>query len=140
MGGVIDLQQYKQSVAPTFVEFGSANGELLGVFLKATVKGLIWYDPSVFRRGTPSTYADLQWMSEPYIAGNTHEWCVGLASHESSGWPGTDLIESFLINQSGVEAYDHWVDGELPWTSPEVRSAFLAYGQVVANDAVHGGV
>lgn len=140
LGGVIDLQHYKQSVAPTFVEFGSVNGELLGVFLKATVKGLIWYNPSVFRRGTPSTYADLQWMSEPYLAGNTHEWCVGLASKESSGWPGTDLIESFLIHQSGADAYDHWVDGELPWTSPEVRNAFLAYGQVVANDAVHGGI
>ena len=140
LGGAIDLQAYKQSVAPTFIDFGSVNGQLLGVFLKATVKGLIWYDPSVFRRGTPTTLADLQWMSEPYLTGETHQWCVGLASDESSGWPGTDLVESFLIHQSGVSAYDRWVDGELAWTSAEVRRAFQAFGQVVANDAVHGGV
>lgn len=139
LGGVIDLQQYKQWVAPTFVELGSVNGELLGVFLKATVKGLIWYDPSVFRQGDPSSFADLQWMSDRYIGAETHEWCVGLASRESSGWPGTDLIESFLIHQSGVAAYDRWVDGDLAWTSSEVRSAFLSYGRVVADDAVHGG-
>jgi len=139
LGGAIDLQRYKQWVAPTFVELGSVNGELLGVFLKATVKGLIWYNPSVFRQGNPAVYADLQWMSDRYIVGDTHEWCVGLGSRESSGWPGTDLIESFLIHQSGVAAYDRWVDGDLAWTSTEVRNAFLAYGRVIADDSVHGG-
>jgi alpha-glucoside transport system substrate-binding protein len=139
LGGAIDLQQYKESVAPTFVEFGSVNGQLLGVFLKATLKGLIWYDPAVFRRGIPASFEDLQWMADRYLADDTHEWCVGLASEEASGWPGTDIIESFLIQQSGVDAYDRWISGDLPWTSAEVRSAFLAYGQVVADDAVHGG-
>jgi alpha-glucoside transport system substrate-binding protein len=38
-----------------------------------------------------------------------------------------------------VDAYDRWVDGELPWTSPEVRRAFESYGRVVADDAVYGG-
>lgn len=139
LGGVIDLQQYKQWVAPTFVELGSVDGELLGVFLKATVKGLIWYNPAVFRQGNPGSFADLGWMADRYVGARTRQWCVGLASRESSGWPGTDLIESFLIHQSGVPAYDRWVEGQLPWTSPEVRQAFLAYGRVVADDAVAGG-
>jgi alpha-glucoside transport system substrate-binding protein len=139
LGDAIDLQTYKASVPPTFVEFGSVNGRLLGVFLKATVKGLIWYNPAVFRRGTPASFADLQWMSEPYLTSETREWCVGLSSKESSGWPGTDLIESFLIQASGVDAYDGWANGRLPWTSPEVRAAFQAYGRVVADDAVYGG-
>ena len=139
LGAVVDLRQYKQSVAPTFVDLGSVNGELRGVFLKATVKGLLWYNPSVFRRGIPSTFADLLLMAEPYLSAETREWCVGLASRESTGWPGTDLVESFLIHQSGVGAYDRWVDGELAWTSEEVRRAFQSYGRVVADDAVHGG-
>lgn len=138
LGDVIDLPDYKRWVAPTFVDLGSVNGELRGVFLKATVKGLIWYNPKVFRRGVPGTFSDLQWMAEQYLD-RARQWCVGLASEESSGWPGTDLIESFLIHQSGVEAYDRWVDGTLPWTSPQVRAAFQAYGRVVADDAVYGG-
>jgi alpha-glucoside transport system substrate-binding protein len=139
LGDVVDLQAYKQSVAPTFVELGSRDGRLLGVFLKATVKGLLWYNPAVFQRGLPDTYADLQWMAEPYLRSATQQWCVGLSSDESSGWPGTDIIESFLIHQSGVDAYDRWAAGELAWTSSEVRRAFESYGRVVAADAVHGG-
>jgi alpha-glucoside transport system substrate-binding protein len=139
IGDAIDLQRYKASVPPAFVEFGSINSRLVGVFLKATVKGLVWYDPKVFRRGTPSTYADLQVLSEPYLKDGTRQWCVGLASKESSGWPGTDLVETFLIHQSGVEAYDRWTAGDLAWTSDEVRSAFEAYGRIVADDAVFGG-
>ncbi len=138
LGDVIDLPDYKRWVAPTFVDLGSVNGELRGVFLKATVKGLIWYNPKVFRRGVPGTFSDLQWMADQYFD-TARQWCVGLASEESSGWPGTDLIESFLIHQSGVEAYDRWVDGSLPWSSAEVRAAFQAYGRVVADDAVYGG-
>jgi alpha-glucoside transport system substrate-binding protein len=139
IGQAIDLQQYKASVPPAFVEFGSINGRLVGVFIKATVKGLIWFNPRVFRRGTPSSYADLQLLSEPYLRDGTREWCVGLGSKESSGWPGTDLVESFLIHQSGVDAYDRWAAGDLPWTSDEVRAAFAGYGRVVADDAVFGG-
>ena len=138
LGEVIDLQQYKEAVAPTFVELGSLDGSLLGVFLKATVKGLLWYNPAIFD-GQPDTFADLQWMSARYLDADTQQWCIGLGSGESSGWPGTDLIESFLIHQSGVDAYDRWVTGELPWDSPEVRQAFEAYGRVVAVGAVHGG-
>jgi alpha-glucoside transport system substrate-binding protein len=140
LGSIIDLRRYKESVAPTFVDLGSVDGELRGVFLKATVKGLLWYNPAVFRRGVPTGFADLHWMAEPYLRAETRLWCVGLSSRESSGWPGTDLIESFLIHQSGVDAYDRWVEGDLAWTSPEVRRAFEAYGRVVAEDAVHGGV
>jgi alpha-glucoside transport system substrate-binding protein len=87
----------------------------------------------------PSTFADLPWMAEPYLDDQTRLWCVGLASKESSGWPGTDIIESFLLHQSGVDAYDRWVDGDLAWSSPEVRRAFESYGRMVADDAVHGG-
>jgi alpha-glucoside transport system substrate-binding protein len=87
----------------------------------------------------PTELADLQFMAEPYLRGETRQWCVGLESKESSGWPGTDLVETFLILQSGVEAYDRWADGDLAWTSDEVRSAFQAYGRIVADDAVFGG-
>ena len=139
LGDIIDLLDYKRYVAPTFVELGSVDSRLLGVFLKATLKGLIWFNPAVFQRGVPSSFDDLVWMSEPYMDGKTRQWCVGLSSRESSGWPGTDLVESFLIHEAGVAAYDDWVAGDLAWTSAEVRHAFESFGRVVADDAVHGG-
>jgi alpha-glucoside transport system substrate-binding protein len=135
----IDLRAYKQDVAPTFIELGSVDSRLVGLFVKATVKGLIWYDPRVIRSGAPESLTDLHLMAHLKLSGETHEWCIGLESKESSGWPGTDWVESLLLHRSGVDVYDRWVAGQLPWTSPEVRRAFEGFGQVVADDAVDGG-
>lgn len=137
---VLELGRYRTDVAPTFIGLGTVDGRLVGVFVRSSAKGLIWYDPGVFRLGTPRTWDDLQRMATQARESTTAEWCVGLESEEASGWPGTDLIEQFLIRDSGVEAYDAWVEGNLPWTSREVRDAFALYGQVVADGAVFGGV
>jgi alpha-glucoside transport system substrate-binding protein len=135
----IDIQAYKADVAPTFIELGTVDGRLVGAFVKSTVKGLVWYAPDAFRRGTPLSFDDLRRMAQLEVADGGREWCVGLESAESSGWPGTDWVELFLVRQSGLDVYDRWVAGELPWTSPEVRRAFESYGQIVAEDAVFGG-
>jgi alpha-glucoside transport system substrate-binding protein len=136
---VIDIGRYRQRVAPTFIDLGTVDGHLVGVFARSSLKGLIWYDPAVFRLGTPTTWDELQRMASQAALGGTAEWCVGLASRESSGWPGTDLVEQFLLRTAGSDAYDEWVAGRLPWTSPAVRRAFELYGQVVAEGSVYGG-
>lgn len=140
LSGVIDLQAYKQEVAPTFIELGTVDGRLVGAFGKATLKGLVWFNPAALQRGTPHSFDELQRMAQLALrAGETREWCVGLESRESSGWPGTDWIELFLAHQAGIETYDQWVAGELSWTSDPVRRAFESFGQIVADDAVFGG-
>lgn len=139
---VIDLGRYKSDTAPAFVDLGTVNDRLMGVFIKATVKGLLWYDPHVYRMGTPTTWSDLL-TSAQSVAVNASEvtkpWCLGLESGATSGWPGTDWIEDFLLRQSGVDAYDAWVKGTLGWASDPVRQAFLAYGQVAADGVLYGG-
>jgi alpha-glucoside transport system substrate-binding protein len=137
----LDLQSYKENVAPTFIELGRVDNRLVGLFVKATVKGLIWYNPNVVQRGTPRTMDELRLIAaQMTVTGGTKAWCVGLESRASSGWPGTDWIESFMLHRSGPDVYDQWVAGTLPWTSPDVRRAFELYGQIVAEDAVAGGV
>ena len=140
LGDVLDLGAYRSEVAPTFIELGTVDGRLVGIFLRSTVKGLVWYDPVVFQLGTPHTWDELQRMAAQARDRATSEWCVGLASLESSGWPGTDLVEQFLLRQGGPDAYDEWVAGDLRWTSNEVRRAFESYGQMVAEGSVHDGV
>lgn len=138
ISAAMDDRPYRTSVAPTFVDLGSVDGRLVGVFVKATVKGLLWYNPKVFRGVVPTEFEDLQLLAQSKLSAETHQWCVGLESGEASGWPGTDWIESLLLHESGLEAYDRWVSGQLPWASPEVRRAFVAYGRVVADGAAHG--
>ncbi len=137
--GVIDVAPYKAETIPAFLDIGTIDGRLVGVFIKSTVKGLLWYDPSVWRLGVPRTWDELLADVRTTATVPTRPWCVGLESGASSGWPGTDWIEDFLLRQSGPDAYDQWVAGNLAWTSPEVRQAFRSYGQVVADGAVYGG-
>ena len=37
----MDLRQYKAETAPAFVELGTVDGRLAGVFIRASLKGLI---------------------------------------------------------------------------------------------------
>jgi alpha-glucoside transport system substrate-binding protein len=136
----IDLGAYKAHVAPTFVELGTVDGRLVGAFIKSTGKGLIWFNPKVYRLGVPPTWSDLQRVSVQAARNDTRPWCMGFESRESSGWPGTDWIEEIVLRQSGPQVYDSWVGGRLAWTSREVRRAFEFFGQVVADGAVAGGV
>lgn len=139
LSAAIDLGAYKRETAPAFVDLGTIDDRLVGVFIKGTVKGLLWYNPDVYRRGMPTAWSELAGLASAATTPTLHTWCVGLESGASSGWPGTDWIEDFLLRQSGPEVYDAWVGGTLAWTSPEVRRAFMAYGQIVADAAVHGG-
>lgn len=138
LGDVLDVGAYRSRVAPTFIGLGTIDGRLVGVFVRSSVKGLIWYNPRVYTLGSPETWDELQRLAIQVGDRAEREWCVGLASEESSGWPGTDLIEQFLLREFGMEAYDRWVAGELPWTSREVRRAFEFYGQVVADELAFG--
>ena len=49
-----------EETAPALVDLGTVDGKLVGVFIKAAVKGLIWYNPKVHdycgqRRPRPGT-------------------------------------------------------------------------------------
>jgi alpha-glucoside transport system substrate-binding protein len=139
LSAAIDLGAYKRETAPAFVHLGTIEDRLVGVFIKGTVKGLLWYNPTAYRLGAPGTWSELATLAMQASRSATRPWCVGLESGASSGWPGTDWIEDFLLRQSGPDSYDAWVAGTLAWTSSEVRRAFMAYGQIVAEDAVFGG-
>jgi alpha-glucoside transport system substrate-binding protein len=136
---VLDLGAYKRDTAPAFVELGTVGGRLSGVFIKSTLKGLLWFNRDVYQHGTPSSWPELQQLALRPGQGS-RPWCLGLESGAASGWPGTDWIEDFLVRQSGPVAYDRWVAGQLPWTSPEVRRAFESFGQITAQGNVAGGV
>jgi len=131
---VLDLETYQNETSPAFVELGTVDGNIVAVFIKSALKGLIWYNPSTFTGEAPDTWDGVMGTA-PGSAESL--WCVGLESGADSGWPGTDWIEDFVLRQSGPDVYDAWVAGEQQWTSPEIRSAFEAFGEVL--EASYGG-
>lgn len=138
---VLDMDAYVDETSPALVNLGSVDGTTYGVWIKAAVKGLIWYNIGFhdYSGEEPETWDDLM-SAAAANQGNAQEiWCLALESQASSGWPGTDWIENILLRQSGADAYNAWYQGELAWTSDEVRSAFELYVSDVQVNAYGGG-
>ncbi len=131
---VLDVETYKAETSPAFVDLGTVNGQIHGVFVKSALKGLIWYNTGTFTGPAPSTWDDVMGTSTGSAASL---WCVGLESGADSGWPGTDWIEDLVLRVSGPDVYDKWVDGTQKWSSPEIKAAFLEFGKVL--DKSFGG-
>jgi alpha-glucoside transport system substrate-binding protein len=135
LSSVIDVSGYKADTVPTFIDLGTVDGKLVGVFIKATLKGLIWFNPHNWTLGAPENWVELVGAANVARRGSSLTWCVGLGSEATSGWPGTDWIEDIVLRQSGPDVYDDWVAGRVPWTAPEIRKAFELFGTVVADSA-----
>ena len=134
----VDFAAYEAATPPGFAALGKASdGKLAGVFTKGAVKGLIWYNTKNWTGDPPATWDELNTKARAAATGDTKEWCIGVESGGDSGWPGTDWIEDFVIRQSGTTVYDAWAAGTQKWTSAEIKEAFEAFGDAVAN--AHGG-
>jgi alpha-glucoside transport system substrate-binding protein len=134
---VLDKATYTSETAPALVKLGTVDGKLSGVFIKAAVKGLIWYSPKLhdYSTGAPTSWDDLQTQAKANQGDAKSIWCVGLESGAASGWPGTDWIEDIVLRQAGPDKYDQWWQGKLKWSSPEIKSAFETFGDVIKNAA-----
>jgi alpha-glucoside transport system substrate-binding protein len=143
LSNVLDMNTYNSQYAKTWSDLGTVDGQLVGIFIKASVKGLIWYDPQVWDANNyqiPATWDDMMTLSSDIASTGATPWCVALESGAASGWPGTDWLEDIVLRQSGEQTYNDWWQGNIAWTSPEIKQAFETWGKIVADPSmVYGG-
>lgn len=123
--------------------YGTVDGTLYGAPLMASVKGFIWYSPSLFAENgweIPDTWDGLLELTQTIADSGRVPWCVGFGSDAATGWPGTDWVEDLVLRQAGPDVYDQWVANEVPFTDPQIKSAFEAVGEIILNpDYVNAG-
>ena len=112
---------------------------MVGVFIKTSIKGLIWYDPRSLdlSASAPTTWDALQTAITTNKSKAAAPWCLGVESGAASGWPGTDWIEDFVLRQAGPDVYNQWWQGKIKWSDPAIKTAFQSFGQIVASS--YGG-
>jgi alpha-glucoside transport system substrate-binding protein len=137
---ILDMGKVKEDYPAGLVDLATVDGKLHGIFYNTAVQSLVWYDPGSYDGPTaPATWTELSdWARAASEDGKT-PWCVGLSSGPNSGWPGAAWIEQFVLKQSGADAFDRWWQGSLPWSSPEIRSAFEAFGAVATDPKMVSG-
>ena len=136
LDGVLDVNTYTSETAPGLVKLGQIDGKTYGVFIKASIKGLIWFNPKLhdYSSSPPATWDDLKTQAKANQGNAKAIWCLGISSGDASGWPATDWIESILLRQAGPDVYNSWWQGKTKWTDPAIKQAFDTYmNDVVAN-------
>ncbi|GAA5202400.1 ABC transporter substrate-binding protein [Microbacterium jejuense] len=123
--------------APAWKEYGSVDGTFYSAPMLANVKGYIYYSPKSFQEWgveVPKTWDELLTLTQT-IQEKTGAppWCAGFSSGDASGWPGTDWIEDLVLRQAGVDTYNSWAAGDVPFTDPAIASAFDSAGEILLN-------
>jgi alpha-glucoside transport system substrate-binding protein len=143
LASVLNMGQMKKDFAKGWLDLGSVDGKLVGIFTKASLKGLVWYDPKNLKAAgvkIPANFDQLMKDGGSIAAKGTTPWAIGIESGAASGWPGTDWLENIFLRMYGPAKYMEWYLGKLPWTSPEMKAAWQTWGKIVANPKmVYGG-
>jgi alpha-glucoside transport system substrate-binding protein len=136
----LDMDAYLADTLPGLLledpNYGFIDGKHYLMMVKSQLKGLIWYNPKVYTGPAPATWDELNAITPP---AGTSLWCAAFESGDASGWPASDDVANIVMRQSGAQVYIDWYEGRHKWTSPEIRSAYEAFGEMVANDKVFGG-
>ena len=117
--------------------------DMYGVWQRFNGKSQVWYPKKAWDEAgykVPETWEELLALTEDIAADGDTAWCVGIESGAATGWPATDWTEEMMLRTTSLENYDKWVQGELPFASPEVKKAIETYAEIWNNDKyVYGG-
>jgi alpha-glucoside transport system substrate-binding protein len=140
---VLNMDKIKEEYGEGWVSLGSVDGQYVGLFTKAAIKGLIWYSPKqkeALGFSIPATWEEMISISKDIADKGITPWAIGLESGAASGWVGTDWLENIFLKMHGAEKYKEWYEGKLAWTSDEVRQVWETWGQIVADEKmIYGG-
>jgi alpha-glucoside transport system substrate-binding protein len=141
LDNVLDISTYTSETSPGLVKLGQVNGQTYGVFIKAAIKGLVWYNPKLhdYSANPPTTWDDLLSQGAANQGNAKALWCLGIENGAASGWPGTDWIEQIVLHQSGPDVYTNWYQGKVKWTDPAIKQAFTTYMNDVVAKTFGGG-
>ena len=139
----LDRTAFASAYASDWLDLASVDGNLYGVWMRADVKSLVWYNPQAFAAADytiPTSWDELTALSQQIIADGNTPWCLGMESGAATGWVGTDWVEEILLRQAGPEVYDAWVSHEIPFDDPAVETALETFGAIVRDEPqVRGG-
>jgi alpha-glucoside transport system substrate-binding protein len=138
---VLDIETYQSETAPALVNLGKTDGKVYGVFIKAAVKGLVWYNVKAhdYSSAPPKTWEELTTQGKANQGKAQALWCLGIESGAASGWPATDWVEDLVLRTAGPDVYAKWYAGEVKWSDPAIKKAVEMYAKEVVGDSFGGG-
>jgi ABC-type glycerol-3-phosphate transport system substrate-binding protein len=116
----------------SWVDLGSADGTLYGLFFKGANKSTVWYNVQAFEDAgvtPPATWDELLQSAEVLSASGVPAYSIAGAD----GWTLTDLFENIYLRTAGPDMYDRLTEHSIPWTDPSVTTALEVMAQVLGD-------
>lgn len=119
-GDVLDAVE--ANFAQDWIDLGSADGDVYGVWFKGSHKSTVWYNADVYDEAgavEPETWEEFLAQLQ-LVADAGYE---GISIGADVGWPLTDWFENVYLRTAGPELYDQLSNHEIPWTDESVTVA-----------------
>jgi len=140
---VLDTAELESSMVPGALDAGTIDGKLYGLLTSMNVKSLIFYPKKAFEAAgykAPESLDDLTALADQIKSDGGTPWCLTMESGDATGWVATDWMEDLVMRYGGVDAYNDWVAGDLPFTDDVVKEAADYFGNVALTEGnVLGG-
>jgi alpha-glucoside transport system substrate-binding protein len=144
LDAVLDVKEIAKDYAPAWIELGSHEGKLYGIFYKATNKAAVWYNPKAFAAAgysVPTTWNEMIALADTMVADGHTPFSVVAASGPANGWALTDWISEIVLNTCGPVLYDQWIAAEIPWNQACIKQSFEMFIDIIATEGyVLGGI
>ncbi|WP_353988559.1 ABC transporter substrate-binding protein [Ruicaihuangia caeni] len=128
----------EDNYSESWIELGTVNDELYGVWFKASNKSTVWYNADIYDEAGATEPEDwdgfleqLQLVSDAGYA--------GISIGADVGWPLTDWFENVYLRTAGGDMYDQLTNHEIPWTDPSVAEALEVLATLWGTDLVQQG-
>jgi ABC-type Fe3+ transport system substrate-binding protein len=119
--------EVKANFSKDWVDLGSSDGKLYGIWFKGANKSTVWYNTDVYDTAgatVPKTWDDF--MKQLKLISDSGVY--GLSIGADAGWPLTDWFENVYLRTAGGDMYDQLSKHEIPWTDPSVTKALTTLG------------
>ncbi|MGB2963935.1 MAG: ABC transporter substrate-binding protein [Anaerolineales bacterium] len=129
-----NLENYSQS----WLDLGTVDGEVLGVFVKSDIKSIVWYSPLVFEAegyAVPTTWDEFVALVDQIKADGGVPFSMGMESGGATGWTGTDFVQDIMLRTQGLDFVNGIPLHEIAFTDPGVVSTWELYGSWAADPA-----
>ena len=127
-------ENYSQS----WIDLGTVDGELYGVWFKAANKSTMWYNADIYDEAGATVPEDWDdFLTQLQVVSDAGYYGISIGA--DVGWPLTDWFENVYLRTAGAEKYDQLTNHEIPWTDPSVTEALEVLASLWGTDLVQPG-
>lgn len=128
----------EENYSDSWIDLGSVDGELYGVWFKAANKSTVWYNADIYDEAGATAPEDWDdFLAQLGLVSDSGY--AGISIGADVGWPLTDWFENVYLRTAGPEKYDQLTNHEIPWTDDSVKEALTVLGELWGSDVVQSG-